>query len=222
MKHLRGETPSGSFAAWLRDAAIPLIAGGESQPGETPPPSTPPATPPATPPTTDPEPFDRDRAMRTIEALRQEAKDAKALKKQVDDLAAQLKARDDEKLSETEKLTKKVADLEAAVAARDTERKALLIRSEVERQARLLGIVDEDAAYRLLDLAAVELDADGKPQNIEKLLKALLEAKPYLKATTETTRPGIPGTPRGNGNPAADKVTENRQKLAATGAYARF
>lgn len=158
--------------------------------------------------------------MRTIDALRQEAKDAKALKKQVDELTAKVTAHESEKLSESEKLAKKVTDLEAAVAARDATLKTIRIRTEVERQARALGIVDEDAAYRLLDLDALAFGDDGAPTNAEKLLKALLDAKPYLKAPEQGTRPGVQPTPRANGSLSKDQLVKNAvEQFRPSGAF---
>lgn len=217
--------PSGPQFRYRRgDRPLPPIRGAESNPPGQPPAgaAAPPANPPA--PAADPpkgDEHDPARAKALIDKLRPFEKAAKDLEKERDELAAKLKAHEDAKLSETEKLTKKVADLEASITERDTKHRALLIRAEVERQARTLGIVDEDAAYRLLDLDALAFGDDGAPTNVEKLLKALLEAKPYLKAT-DAPRPGVPPTPRPNGNAAADKIQENRQKLQATGAYARF
>ncbi len=64
--------------------------------------------------------------------------------------------------------------------------KETITRMEIERQARRLSIVDEDAAYRLLDAAKLEYDDDGKPANVEALLKDLARAKPYLWPTPST------------------------------------
>jgi hypothetical protein len=47
-------------------------------------------------------------------------------------------------------------------------------------RARELGIIDPDAAYRLLDLAEVEYDETGRPTNIERLLRDLVRKRPYL------------------------------------------
>jgi hypothetical protein len=46
-----------------------------------------------------------------------------------------------------------------------------------------LGIVDPDAAYRLLDKGAIEYGDDGKPTNTEALLVAMLKERPYLAGT---------------------------------------
>jgi len=48
--------------------------------------------------------------------------------------------------------------------------------------ASKLGIVDPDAAFRLLDTASLEFDDNGQPKDVERALKALLSNKPYLAA----------------------------------------
>lgn len=160
--------------------------------------------------------------MRTIETLRQEAKDAKALKKQVDDLMAKVQAHESEKLSESEKLAAKVTALEKNLADRDAERRTLLVRGEVAKHARRFDAVDEDDVYRLLDVGDLDLNSDDWPKSVERAVKALLEAKPHLKRQTET-RPGVPATPRANGTQTdADRIAENRGILRATGAYTPF
>lgn len=66
--------------------------------------------------------------------------------------------------------------------ARTAEERALLLqtRLEVERCARREGIVDEDAAFRLLDTGRVELDGSGRPVNVEALIKELVTERPWL------------------------------------------
>ena len=82
-------------------------------------------------------------------------------------------------------------DAEAADAlerARAAEERARLleVRLEVERCARRAGVVDEDAAYRLMDLQELEYDAAGKPANVEELLQKLLETRPWLRTGAHT------------------------------------
>jgi len=71
---------------------------------------------------------------------------------------------------------------QAEERARSAEERArsLEVRLEVERYARRAGIVDEDAAFRLMDHARVELDPTGLPSNVEALLKELAERRPWL------------------------------------------
>ncbi len=89
-------------------------------------------------------------------------------------------------LSETEKGTKRATEAETKAQAAEARLRETVTRVEIERQARRLSIVDEDAAYRLLDAAKLEYDGDGKPANVEALLKDLARAKPYLWPTLST------------------------------------
>jgi predicted nucleic acid-binding Zn-ribbon protein len=156
--------------------------------------------------------------MRTIEALRAEVKELKP-KAQAGQTAQQrLQELEDAQKSDLERAQAKVAALEAQVASAQAAHRDALIRAAVEREAHAQGAVKADVVYRLVDRAAIELGADGEVKGADKAVKALLDAEPYLKGATES-RPGVPATPRANGNPGADRVEENRQKLAATGAY---
>lgn len=89
-----------------------------------------------------------------------------------------------------------------------TQLKALQDRAvayEVQLQATQLGIHDPDAAAKLIDSAALEVDDNGIPTNAKELLEKLIKAKPYLVASSQTPRPN-PGTSnpgRGNGTPSA-------------------
>lgn len=160
----------------------------------------------------EPQTFTRDY----VEQLRRESA---ANRRKAAELESKVKEHETAQLSEAEKKDREIADLKAERDGLATERKTLLVRSEIERQARKLGVVDEDAAYRLLDLDALELDEDGKPKNVEALLKKLLEARPYLKGTTQETRAGVPVTPRANGQTNDQKIDESYKKLKATGSF---
>jgi hypothetical protein len=109
-------------------------------------------------------------------------------------------------LSEAEKLNKRAAEAETKAQAAEARLRETVTRLEVERQARKLGIVDEDAAYRLLNTSAITLDDDGKPSNIEALLKDLVKAKPYLAAQPAASS-GSPTNPARTGAGASDAFT---------------
>ena len=68
--------------------------------------------------------------------------------------------------------------------ARECELEARLrevtFAAEASRAARALGLVDEEAAVRLLDRSGVELDAAGKPTNLEALLADMARKRPWL------------------------------------------
>lgn len=123
----------------------------------------------------EPERFDAEY----VKGLRKEAASHRT---RVRELEAKLKEHEDAKLSETEKLQKRVAELEAQAQAHGEER----LRYEVMLAAEKLGIVDSDAAYRLLDRDSLE---DGK---VEEALRKLAAAKPYLVSRSSGGSPTNP------------------------------
>ena len=109
-------------------------------------------------------------------------------------------------MTEAEKLKKSADEATQKAQAAEARLRETVTRLEVERQARKLGIVDEDAAYRLLDTSAITFDDDGKPSNIEALLTDLVKAKPYLAAQQATSQISATNPARGSGN-AKDAFT---------------
>ena len=136
--------------------------------------------------------FDQERALATIRKLREFEKSAKAQLKELETLRTQAKTADAAKLSDQERLTQRVAELEQTLADAQTQHQERTVRYEVLLKASELGLVDLDAAVRLLDWAALEFDEDGRPTNTEKVLKDLIKAKPYLvKSQAAQTAPNI-------------------------------
>jgi hypothetical protein len=107
------------------------------------------------------------------------------------------------RLSDLEKAQKKVGDLERE---RDTLAQTMrdrIARYAIEAQATRLGIVDPDVAATLI-ASELEFAEDGTPTNVEKLLRTLLEKKPYLASSASPTTPRVPVTNPGRGSaPAA-------------------
>lgn len=129
-------------------------------------------------------------------------KDYEDLKK----AAGRLKEIEDANLSEIEKAKKASADAEARAQAAEARAREITTRLEVERQARRLNIVDEDAAYRLLEAGAITYGDGGQPTNVEELLKELVKARPYL--VVQASSGGSPMNPaRNHGNEADDAFT---------------
>lgn len=112
-------------------------------------------------------------------------------------------------MSETERLQQRVAELERANADYLTERQERSIRYAVATASNKLGIVDADAAYRLLDLAELETDDNGDPKDIEKALKDLLKKRPYLAAVTQQVRNINAGDGRGAPPPEDAKLRDD-------------
>ena len=112
-----------------------------------------------------------------VRELRAEAAE---YRKKLRELEGKVKSEEDAKLTEQEKLQKKLVDLEKRNADAQNAMQAKTLRYEVMLAASKLGIVDPDAAYRLLDTSSLEFDDEGQPKNVEKALKNLLTNKPYL------------------------------------------
>jgi hypothetical protein len=134
---------------------------------------------------------------------------------------------EDAKLSEQDRLQKRATELEQQVQQAQAAERTLRTRLAVERQARAMRLVDEDAAYRLLDQAAITYGDDGEPTNVPDLLKALVKARPYLAqpeqpavtTTPEYQRPApIGATPRPENGRA---TSEAQQRLTETAAQRR-
>jgi Phage minor structural protein GP20 len=135
------------------------------------------------------------RARSEAARYRTELRDAQSKLK---DAEKAQKERDDAEKTELQKAQDRARELEGEVATRDTKLRDLTLAQEVFKQAKKLDIVDEDAAFRLMDKGQVVYDEAGRPTNIDDLLTALVEDKPYLKgksrtgpkpASTSTTQP---------------------------------
>lgn len=97
------------------------------------------------------------------------------------------KVREDEnaKLTEQERLQRRLAELEIAAAEKERILQERTVEYETKLKAASMGIVDPDAAWRLLDLAELEFDETGRPSNLEAALQKLIKAKPYLVQTSQ-------------------------------------
>jgi hypothetical protein len=124
------------------------------------------------------------------------------------------KARADAELSEAEKLTKRQKELEAQVEALTKQARQKTLEAAIVKQAILLGIIDPDAAVKLLDADELELDDEtGEPKNVEAALKALIKDKPYLASKPDKATPG--STNAGAGAAAGPAPHLTADELAA-------
>lgn len=114
------------------------------------------------------------------EYVRKLRAEAAEYRKRLRELESKVKADEEAKLTEQERLQKRLAELERKEIEYQSLIQARTLEYEVKLHAAQLGIVDTDAAYRLLDLKQIEFDEDGKPVNIEKALKDLITKKPWL------------------------------------------
>lgn len=88
--------------------------------------------------------------------------------------------RNESQLTEQQKLEAKLAKLQSDHDNATRTLQERTVNYEVRLQAATMGIVDPDAAAKLLDWTELAYDDNGAPTNVEALLKALLKAKPYL------------------------------------------
>ena len=88
--------------------------------------------------------------------------------------------RDDADKSELQKAVEKTAQLEKERESWASKQKETAAQYDVALKAAKLGIIDPDAAWKLLDKKALEYGADDNPTNTEQLLQAMLKDKPYL------------------------------------------
>jgi len=132
------------------------------------------------------------------EALRKANKDAASHRvkaTELDKLKADLEA---SKLSETEKLQKQLSDYQ--IRENELARQVQEERNQyaLERAGRAVGISDPTAladAIRLVDLADLEHDEQGRPKNAEELMKQLVKTRAWLVAK-QTSSAGATNPPR--------------------------
>jgi hypothetical protein len=170
--------------------------------------------------------IDKDRFNALRAKLRDEAKaarlEAKAAKAEAAALRAKEQERADADKSELEKAQLKLAAAEKAHEESQAKLRRTLITQAIERAATKHNARDAEVVAKLIDMDALEIDADGSPTNADQLVKDLLKDKSYLVASEEgnTGRSGVPPTPRSSGAPKReDKVREAEEKLIATRQY---
>lgn len=106
-----------------------------------------------------------------------------ARKKAERDLAALVKAnaeRDKAGMSELERAQAEAKAATQANAELTARLQANAIRTAAYEAASELGFRSPEVAYRLLNHSELELNAEGEPKNVKRLLTELLQKEPYL------------------------------------------
>lgn len=115
----------------------------------------------------------------------------KALTAEVEALKAKVQENDDANLNEWERVQKERDNLADQVKKLTDTASKRSLDYEAVVLANKLNIVDPDAAVRLLDRSDIEWDEAGKPTNLQTLMEALIEKKPYLKGQTKPVVPDL-------------------------------
>ncbi len=158
-----------------------------------------------------------------LERVRKALKEANASdatrRRQIEGFEAAEKARQLAAMSEMEKAQAVVkmtqeenTKLKQKVAETEKAHRERVIRYEVMLKASALGMVDPDVAWRLLDWGALEFAEDGSPKNVEKVLRELVKAKPYLVKAT-TVAPNINAGATGGGIDEKARAEEIRRRF---------
>lgn len=129
------------------------------------------------------------------------------------------KARADAELTETQRMTKRQRELEEEVERLQKQAREAAITAAIAKTAVALGVIDPDAAVKLLDTDALDIDdKTGEPKNIEEALRALIKAKPYLVAKQESPTPGAMNAGAGANNaPPPNLTAEELAQATASG-----
>jgi hypothetical protein len=204
---------------------FPVVAGAEDPPGGT---NTDPST--EDDEQDSPDNYDRERGFRKIQAqaadlkkLRAEREALRAQAKELDALKADQKKREDAEKSESDRLKDQLAEAERKRT--ETERELLQTRTRqaIERAASKAGAADPEDVFRLLDQSEFDVDdATGKLTNADKLVDALLKAKPYLKGKSDEPHArgnGAGPKPAGNTGAYSEVVKSEEARLRKTGAF---
>lgn len=164
--------------------------------GQVPAPGQEPATPPAPPAPPAGDGLTLEQAQAEIRKLRDEAAARRIEAREANEKLQAALAKGD-----PDEIKKEAAAATARAEAAEQAAKAAHLRATIEREARKLGIVDEDAAARLLDASAITTNSKGEPENVAALLTDMVKARPWL-----TAKPADAPSSGGTGNPPGGRT----------------
>lgn len=152
------------------------------------------------------EPFDRERALATIRKLRAFEKQANDLQKRVGEFERREQEAEMARLSREEQLAKQLQQREAELEFERQQYRDRQNQYELQLEASKQGVVDPEAAAKLLNWGDLEYDDDGRPTNLADALSDLLERKSYLKGQHPAAPRQAPGNPT---NPVTRQTPAN-------------
>jgi hypothetical protein len=157
--------------------------------------------------------LDQPMTLREARALRREAAQARG---RIAGFEEAERTRQQQGLTELER---ERARATAAETALETERANLRnerLSIRIETAAARLGFIDPEAAVRLLDRSSIEFDEQGNPKGLDKALKDLLSAKPYLKGQAQGSANAGEGN-RGGAAPTGSGMNDLIRRGAGRG-----
>lgn len=146
-----------------------------------------------------------------VQQLRREAAQ---WRKQAQEASDKIQQFEEAQLSETERLQKQAQEALARAERAEQQARESRLRSHIEMTAARQGIIDPEAAYRLIDLASIDFDSEGNPQGVQQALSALLQSKPYLIAAPAAISQTSPTRPGGAGQAGSATGTFTRAQLS--------
>lgn len=136
----------------------------------------------------------------TLEELRKLRRENQGLRKRLHEQEALDQQRKEAEMTEVEKLKKQLGDYQQKEMAWANEKRAWAVQQAVQSEASRLGIIDPDAAYRLIEVEEIE--------EVGPALQELVKAKPYLKGAGMTSI-----SPTNPANPARQPQMFTRSQL---------
>jgi len=104
----------------------------------------------------------------------------------------------EKKLVEEKKWEELSTKREQELTSERTKLSEVKTQMAVERSAGKAGIVDTEAAFKLIDRSKITVDSEGNVQGVDEAIKQLLTDKPYLKGSGTVSTIGS-GTNPDNG-----------------------
>ena len=134
-----------------------------------------------------------------------------SLRKRLRELEAAHKAREEAELSEQERANKRLIELEEQIRVTSDKARSAALRAEITTQAQKFGIVDVDAASRLIDSSSIEYDDDAEGWlGVDEALRALTHDRPWI-VQTNAAAPGSTANPT---NPPRRRSTLTAEALS--------
>lgn len=156
-------------------------------------------------------------AKKVIADLRAEAARNRQKLKQLDELERFKADTEAAQMTEAEKAAATVETLTKQTEALADQVRTAKLETLIAVEAGGMGLVDPDTALALIDRTGIEYTDDGTPNadTVKQALQSLVEAKPFLKATTPASTGGATNPGRSAGMSINEVKAMTPEQLAA-------